>query len=125
MAGFQGPVRLPYPVVPRKAGAHNHNCWWKKKVFANLPLSTAPAYGSPPPRGRHRGYLANRYAPPFSTERWKAGRACIRVSQAFRFGYGPSLSNTFAISPTQLIWISAPVNDGPTKNSRSFSAPST
>jgi hypothetical protein len=33
-----------------------------------------------------QSYLANRYAPPFSTERWKAGRACIRVSQAFRFG---------------------------------------
>ena len=26
-------------------------------------------------------YFANLYAPPFSTERWNAGRACIRDSQ--------------------------------------------
>jgi hypothetical protein len=31
-------------------------------------------------------YFANLYAPPFSTERWNAGRACIRDSQALRFG---------------------------------------
>ena len=62
-------------------------------------------------------YFANRYAPPFSTERWNAGRACMRDSHALRFGYGASLSNTFAISPTKLIWISAPVSELPTKNS--------
>src|SRR4051812_31674848 len=60
-------------------------------------------------------YFANLYAPPFSTERSNAGRACIRVSQAAKSGYGPSLSNTFAISPTKLIWMSAPVSDVPTK----------
>jgi hypothetical protein len=31
-------------------------------------------------------YLANRYAPPFSIERWNAGRACIRDNQALRLG---------------------------------------
>ena len=62
---------------------------------------------------------------PSRSLRWNAGRACIRPSQAARFGYGSSLPNTFAISPTKLIWMSAPVSDGPTKNSRPFSAPST
>src|SRR4051812_16645130 len=75
-------------------------------------------------RPGHHYHLANRYAPPFSTERWNAGRACMRPSHAFRFGYGPILSNTFAISPTKLIWISAPVRDRPTKNSRPCRAPS-
>src|SRR6266851_1817084 len=70
-------------------------------------------------------YFANLYAPPFSIERWKAGRACMRESHALRFGYGPSLSNTFAISPTKLIWISAPVSVSPTKNCLPFSARST
>src|SRR6476661_32316 len=42
-------------------------------------------------------HFANRYAPPFSTLRWNAGRACIRDSHAPRSGYGPSLSNTFAM----------------------------
>src|SRR5882724_7392692 len=70
-------------------------------------------------------YFANRYAPPFSTLRWNAGRACIRDNQALKFRYGASLSNTFAISPTKLIWISAPVSELPTRNSRPFSAPST
>ena len=31
-------------------------------------------------------YYANRYAPPFSMLRWNAGRACMRDSQALRFG---------------------------------------
>src|SRR5665213_386234 len=77
------------------------------------------------PRNDLLFHYTNRYAPPFSTERWNAGRACMRDSQALKFGYGPSLSNTFAISPTKLIWISAPVSDFPTKNSLPFSAPST
>lgn len=46
---------------------------------------------------------ANRYAPPFSIDRWNAGRACIRPSQPARFGYGSNFPNTFAISPTKLI----------------------
>src|SRR6266849_2394956 len=79
----------------------------------------------PPQRGRDkRAYFANLYAPPFSIERWNAGRACIRDSHALRFGYGSSLLNAFAISPTKLIWMSAPVSELPTKNSRPLSAPS-
>jgi hypothetical protein len=35
-------------------------------------------------------YFANLYAPPFSTLRWNAGRACIRDSHPLRLGYGPS-----------------------------------
>ena len=31
-------------------------------------------------------YLTNRYAPPFSIERWNAGRACIRDNHALRLG---------------------------------------
>src|SRR5713226_9170481 len=70
-------------------------------------------------------YFANLYAPPFSIERWKAGRACMRDSHALKFGYGPSLSNTLAMSTTKLIWISAPVSVSPTKNCLPFSARST
>src|SRR5690349_2834442 len=76
-------------------------------------------------RDTHSPPHANLYAPPFSMLRWNAGRACMRPSQAARFGYGSSLPNTFAISPTKLIWMSAPVSDVPTKNSRPFSAAST
>src|ERR1700722_10438898 len=46
----------------------------------------------PPPGTRGTYFFANRYAPPFSIDRWNAGRACIRDSQAVRLGYGPSLS---------------------------------
>jgi hypothetical protein len=35
-------------------------------------------------------YYANRYAPPFSTERWNAGRACMRDSQALRHVPNPT-----------------------------------
>src|SRR6202047_2211216 len=77
------------------------------------------------PKHQRKTYFAKRYAPPFSLERWNAGRACIRVSQAPRFEYGPSLLNTLAISPTKLIWISAPVSALPMKNSLPLSAPST
>jgi hypothetical protein len=33
-----------------------------------------------------RFHFANRYAPPFSIERWNAGRACIRDNQAAKLG---------------------------------------
>src|SRR5712664_913954 len=71
-----------------------------------------PPLPDPPPQGGREQesalaspspYFANRYAPPFSTLRWNAGRACMRDSHALRFGWGASLSNTFAISPTKLI----------------------
>jgi hypothetical protein len=46
------------------------------------PSPTLPRKGG----GRRNPYFANRYAPPFSTLRWKAGRACIRDSHALKFG---------------------------------------
>src|SRR5712664_1339170 len=74
-------------------------------------VATPPLPDPPPQGGREQEsalaspspYFANRYAPPFSTLRWNGGRACMRDSHALKFGYGASLSNTFAISPTKLI----------------------
>ena len=39
-----------------------------------------------PSRNDAACHFANLYAPPFSIERWNAGRACMRVSHAARFG---------------------------------------
>src|ERR1700737_1694612 len=119
-----------FKVAPRGGVAARAQPWLRRggsgRVAGKGRLVTTPLCDQFRKGGREKKvYFANRYAPPFSIERWNAGRACIRDSHALKFGYGPSLSNTFAISPTKLIWISSPVSDFPTKNSLPVSAPST
>src|SRR5690349_3343813 len=121
---WSGPLSISQQPGQALAVREQYLCkiWWHTRLGGH-PESRPSITASPRPcRGR---LYANRYAPPFSTERWNAGRACIRDSQADRFGYAPSFPNTLAISPTKLIWMSAPVSEAPTKNSRPWSAPST
>jgi len=79
-----------------------HAACWRRPVYA----------------GTTSTKLANRSRLRPSRRAFERRPGVQRYSHAARFGYGPSLPNNLCHLPDKLIWMSAPVSDGPNEEVR-------